>query len=82
MENFFVMLLWFSIGDVMILNQKHYETRAACESQFIPMLGTNKRFIKTSPTTGRPVLVQPQQDGVRSIMWICEEVKFSSKETE
>ena len=60
---------------------KQYETRQACESQFIKMLekGTNRRVIKTNSATGRPILVEPFEDGSPHYLFICEEVKFSSK---
>ena len=84
MDNFFVMLMWFAIGDVMIKGGEtattKYETREACEAQFIKMLTTSdglyKPSIQKSISTGNPTLVLKNANGDNKIVYLCEEVKF------
>ena len=78
------MLMWFAMGDAMIRNGEtattKYETREACEAQFIKMLtdsdGFYKPSIKKSMSTGNPTLVLQNADGDNKIVYLCEEVKF------
>lgn len=84
MENFFVMLIWWPVGDVMLESSEaattKYETREACESQFVKMLNESDGLwlpsIKKSISTGNPTYVLENDNGDTKVLYLCEEVKF------
>lgn len=84
MENFFVMLMWFPVGDVILQSSEaittKYETREACESQFVKMLNDSDGLwvpsIKKSISTGNATYMLKNENGDIKVLYLCEEVKF------
>lgn len=83
MTNFFVMIMWMSGGDAMILGDASsktliFDTRKECEVYFLDLMSDmdTQKSIETQYTTGNPVLRAKNTDGSLRYLYTCEEVKF------
>ena len=82
MINFFVMIMWMSGGDALLLgdaksNTLRFSTRKECEAHFIDVLSdTSTGQTIEKSYVGNLVLRERNLDGTLKFLFTCEEVKF------